>query len=344
MIAEGIRIRRLGWLVILLAGALLLSACGSTSSSGSTGATSKPLRLGLVLPDLTNQTINDIYLGVQARAKALGNVTVTEGGTSETAPWLDACERIVNSHVDVLAYDTLDAVATSTCIKQANTAGIKTICLFACTASGHNDALITLDFKQVGTAVGTWLATALKGQGNVGLLEGPPGDEAIQAVHTGFREALAQNCSNCKLVAQVSGGHDRNTGYTVGLQVLTAHPDINAMVGANDDVAMGIVRAVLQQGKIGKIIITGNNGTCEALGSILQGQLSVTVLIAGQPFGISTVDTAIKLLAGKTVSTVNVTPVLIDQALAKGILDGSKPDNASVGLKARLQKAQNGCK
>jgi ABC-type sugar transport system substrate-binding protein len=106
---------------------------------------------------------------------------------------------------------------------------------------------------------------------------------------------------------------------------------------------MGIVRAVTQVDRIGDVLITGNNGTCEALGSILKGELSETVLIAGQPFGASTVDTALKLLSGETVPTVNVTPVQVDSALAKGIIDGSQPDVASVGLKERLEKAQSGC-
>src|SRR4051812_49333533 len=129
------------------------------SPSGSAGAQS--LRLGLVLPDLTNQTINDIYLGAQARAKELPNVTIAEGGTSDTSQWLDACQRIVNSGIQVLAYDTLDAAATSTCILQANQQGIKTICLFACTSQGKNDALITLDFEQVGKMDGEWVGKAL---------------------------------------------------------------------------------------------------------------------------------------------------------------------------------------
>jgi ABC-type sugar transport system substrate-binding protein len=320
------------------------SGSASVPASGSQG-TSKTVRLGLILPDLTNQTINDIYVGAQARAKELGNVEILQGGTSETGPWLDACERIVNSQIDILAYDTLDAAATSTCIKQANEMGIKTICLFACTAEGKNDALITLDFHEVGLMGGEWMGKALTGKGGaeVGVLEGPPGDEAIQAVHKGFKEALAQNCSDCKIVAEVPGGHDRNTGYTAAQQVLTAHPNIAALAGATDDVAMGIVRAVTQVDRIGDVLITGNNGTCEALGSILKGELSETVLIAGQPFGASTVDTALKLLSGETVPTVNVTPVQVDSALAKGIIDGSQPDVASVGLKERLEKAQSGC-
>ena len=124
--------------------------------------------------------------------------------------------------------------------------GVKTICLFACTAEGTNDALITLDFHDVGLAGGQWMGEKLQanGGGEVAILEGPPGDEAIQAVHTGFKEALAEACPDCTIVAEVPGGHDRDTGYTAAQQVLTAHPNLAGIAGANDDVAMGIVRAV----------------------------------------------------------------------------------------------------
>jgi ribose transport system substrate-binding protein len=339
------RIGRLASLTALLLAALLvLASCGGSSEKSSGSAAQQKLRLGLVLPDLTNQTINDIYLGAKEHAAQLKTVTINEGGTSETPQWLEACERIVNSHPDVLAYDTLDAAATSTCIKQANDAGIKTICIFACTAEGKNDALITLDFENDGKLIGAWMAKALNKQGNVGFLAGPPGDEAATAISKGFKESLASECPNCKLVAEAPGGHDRNTGYTVGQQVLTAHPDIQGMYGLNDDIAMGIVKAVQQEGKLGKIKIAGHNGTCEALASIIKGDLSFTILLAGQPFGKAIVDTALKLKAGQTVSTVNVTPIPIDQATAKGIMAGTTPNPPDVDVKSRLEQAQSGCK
>ena len=331
-------------MALVLAALLVLASCGGSSEKSGSSPAPQKLRLGLVLPDLTNQTINDIYLGAKAYAEQLKTVTITEGGTSETPQWLEACERIVNSHPDILAYDTLDAAATSTCIKQANDAGIKTICIFACTAEGKNDALITLDFENDGKMIGSWLAKALDNQGDIGFLAGPPGDEAATAISKGFKESLSSDCPNCKLVAEAPGGHDRNTGYTVGQQVLTAHPDIQGMYGLNDDIAMGIVKAVQQEGKLGKIKIAGHNGTCEALGSILKGELSFTILLAGQPFGKAIVDTALKLKAGETVSKVNVTPIPIDQATAKGILDGSTPNPPDVDVKSRLLQAQSGCK
>jgi ribose transport system substrate-binding protein len=327
-----------------LIGALLLSSC-LLAASAMAGTSSKQssaagIRLGLVLPDLTNQTINDIYKGAKTRAGQL-HIKLLEGGTSDTSAWLSACQQIVNSHIGVLAYDTLDAKSASSCIQAANKQHIKTICIFACSAKGTNNALITLDFHNDGVIIGTWMAKAV-GSGEVAILHGPPGDEAASALDRGYKEAIAK-CSGCKLVADVDGGHDRNTGYTAALQVLTAHPNIKGIYGLNDDIAMGIVRAVQQQGKAGQVMIAGHNGTCEAMGSILKKQLNFTVLIAGQPFGAQLVNTAVALLKGKKIKQVNVTPVSIDYATATGILSGKVKDTSGAGLLAMLKKAKAGC-
>jgi ribose transport system substrate-binding protein len=316
---------------------LAVSASANTSSSRTAHA---GLRIGLVLPDLTNQTINDIYRGAKQRASQL-HLTVLEGGTSDTPKWLSACQQIVNSHIDVLAYDTLDAASASSCIQTANKLHIKTICIFACSAKGTNDALVTLDFHNDGLMIGSWMAKAV-GSGDVAILHGPPGDEAATALANGYKEAIAK-CSGCKLVANVDGGHDRDTGYTAAIQVLTAHPNLKGIYGLNDDIAMGIVRAVQQQGKLGKIMIAGHNGTCEAMGSILKHQLNFTLLLAGQPFGFNVVDTAVKLSKGQKVKQVNVKPVAIDYQTAQSVLSGKTKDTTGVGLKSRLLTAKAGC-
>ncbi len=342
MVNTWMRARLGAWITFPVALTLLMGAL-TPAAAAAQGAPSKPLRLGLVLPDLTNQTINDIYLGAQAHAKDLGNVQIMEGGTSDTGPWLNACESIVGSQVDVLAYDTLDAAGTATCIQQANDAGIPTICIFACVETAHNDALVSLDFNNDGKMIGAWMAKSVGGTGKVGILEGPPGDEAAQALADGYKSQLQQDCPGCQLVADVAGGHDRDTGYQVALEVLTAHPDINGLYGLNDDIAMGILRAVDQVGKTGQINVAGHNGTCEALASILNNQLGFTVLLAGQPFGTAVVDTAIKLQQGQPVDQVNVPAIPIDQPTALGILNGSIPNPSGVDVQSRLTAAQSGC-
>jgi ribose transport system substrate-binding protein len=326
-----------------VAGAFVIAASASTSTKHggtSSGAAAAKLRVGLVLPDLTNQTINDIYRGAKQRAKQK-HVTLLEGGTSDTPKWLSACQQIVNSHIDVLAYDTLDAASASSCIQTANRRHIKTICIFACSAKGKNDAIVTLNFFNDGVMIGTWMAKTVK-SGEVAIEHGPPGDEAATAIANGYKAAIGR-CSGCRLVADVDGGHDRDTGYTAAIQILTAHPNIKGIYGLNDDIAMGVLRAVQQQGKLGKVAVAGHNGTCEAMASILNRQLGFTLLLAGQPFGFNVIDTAIKLKNGQKVKKVNVKPVPITYATAQGVLSGKIKDKSGVGLKARLQAAKAGC-
>jgi ABC-type sugar transport system substrate-binding protein len=327
-----------------------LAACGGegegsseAKKSGSSG--SEEIRLGLVLPDLTNQTISDIYSGAKARAAELGTVKITQGGQSAAQAWLTACNQIVSSGIDVLAYDTLDAASTSSCIQKANDLDIKTICLFACTAAGHNDVLITLDFEDVGVTIGTWMAETIGANAEYGLLAGPTGDGALQALQKGYLETMEEKCSGCKLVANVpAGGTTAASGYTSGLQVLTAHPNIKGIYAANDDVAQGLVRAVGQVNKLGKIQVAGVNGTCIALKSILDQKQNFTVLVAGQPFGQQVVDGAVKLVAGEPVDkTVNVQTTGIDHKIATDTLSGAMPDPEGVNLKERLTQAQAGC-
>jgi ABC-type sugar transport system substrate-binding protein len=91
--------------------------------------------------------------------------------------------------------------------------------------------------------------------------------------------------------------------------------------------------------------IAGVNGTCIALGSILDGKQNFTVLVAGQPFGQQIVQAAIKLAAGEKVDeTVNVTFTGVDEQVAKDTLSGAMPDPDGVNLKERLTDADAGCK
>jgi ribose transport system substrate-binding protein len=328
-----------------LACVALITAVAASGSARQQGASdAAQLRIGLVLPPLTNQTINDIYLGAKARA-AQTHVSLMEGGGVQTPVWMNACENIISAKVDVLVYDSLDAQGTSKCVEDANKANIKVVCLFACTAKGKNDVTITLNFRGDGLAIGKWMAGAVGPSGKVALLRGPLGDQAILAVEKGFLDAVKANCPGCSVVADVPGGNDRNSGYTAALQVLTAHPDVNGMYCANDDIALGCLKAIQQNGDAGKIKLAGHNGTCDALASLLSSNgLNFTIMIAGQPFGTAVVDTAAKLFKGQPVTkTQYVTPFAIDSKTAQAILSGSRKNPPNLDVRAKLAQAKKGC-
>jgi ribose transport system substrate-binding protein len=332
-------------LLVLASLAALVSACGSSSpSSSSSSSQSKTIRLGLVLPDLTNQTIDEIYTGAQAAAKSV-NVSVLEGGASDTPTWLSACQRIVASNIQILAYDTLDAKGTSSCIQEANKMGIKVICIFACTTLGTNNVTLGLNTLLDGEQIGDWMAMAVNNHGDIATLNGVPGDDAAQSIDSGFRMALSAKCPSCVLVANLSGGTSQQTGLAAAEPILIAHPKIVGFFGMADDVALGVVAAVKQAGLTGKVQIAGHNGECPMLQDILKGTAGFTQLLAGQPFGQIVVSDAIAMVAGKTVASINnLTPIAMTTAIAKATLAGTAPAVVNgVDVKALLTTAQNGC-
>lgn len=341
MVRFGVSRKRLaGALALSLASLLLLvAACGNTNSG--TGST-KTYRVAVVLPTISINILHDIYQGTLDEAKKIGHIQILEAANLDTTAFLNDCERLVGEHVDALLYDSIDAAGHVPCIQKAKNAGIKVICLVACVNGNLDDATVTIDAVNDGKLQGQYVAKTI-GSGDVGFLEGAPGDTFGLDIGKGFREAISA-CSGCKMVADVPGGVDRNTAYTTTLQVLTAHPGIKAVAGSNDDVGLGIVKGIQQQGKLGQVLSLGHGGSCSGLQSILQGQLSFTVVIPGHVEGVSALDTAWDLIQKKSVPAVKyIQAVGLDTQTAKAILDGSTPNPSGIDLKAGLEAAQKGC-
>jgi ribose transport system substrate-binding protein len=335
----------------LLLGLILtiaLTACTSGSRSGAAGSGASgggKLRLGLVLPSLTVSTIHQINLGAHARAKETG-ATILDASSSQTVEWLNDCQRVINSGIDALAYSTLDEKGTRACITQANTMHIPIICILPCTPIGTNNVTLTIDFKKDGEDVGTWIGKSVGGTSEVGVIVGAPGDQAAADLVSGFKSGLTASCPGCKLVAEAPGGYNRQMAYNSALTVLSAHPNIKALYSLNDDGALGAVQAIQQNGKSGKILVAGHNGSCDAIQSIMNNKgMGFTVLLDGDPLGAAAIDTALQMKAAKKVApTINVSAVPLDYPAIQGYLDGTTPNPPGVDVKATLTNIQqHGC-
>ena len=72
-----------------------------------------------------------------------------------------------------------------------------------------------------------------------GLLANTPAAERFQ----GLQKALKEN-PGVELVQWVAGDWDRTKAYNQTREMLIAHPDINGVWCANDDMAMGAIQAL----------------------------------------------------------------------------------------------------
>ena len=327
-------------LVATLGAALLTGAFASSVSA-------QDLRIGLVLPELSNEAILDIDIGARARAEELGGIEIMTTGTYSGEEQAKAMENYIAAGVDVLAYDSIDGAATGPAVVQANEAGIPVIAVFSRGAKGENVSFLSADWKENGKAVGSWLAKELGPGAIVAHVEGNPADEAGALLTVGFLEAIKEG-GIPGTVSQAPSDWDREKGMSVATDMMTARPDLQGIYGANDDVAMGVLQAVKVAGRMDDVLVVGHNGTCEALGSVLKGELGFTLMLFARAIGSDMVDAAVKVSRGESVPAfIKMRTLGMDTEWARGILDGtaeSPPANIAAETKARLERAKGGCK
>jgi ribose transport system substrate-binding protein len=106
-----------------------------------------------------------------------------------------------------------------------------------------------------------------------GLLANTPAAERFQ----GLQKALKEK-SGVQLVQWVAADWDRTKAYNDTKAMLVAHPDIDGVWCANDDMAMGAIQALKEAGSGGKVLVTGTDGIPEMFDAIKSGVAAATVM------------------------------------------------------------------
>lgn len=86
-------------------------------------------------------------------------------------------------------------------------------------------------------------------------------------------QGIAEYCPNAECVMTVDG-YTTDMGMTAAENILTAHPEVVAILGINDSGALGAYETCVAQGvDTDKFYIGGNDGTQQALELIKEGTI-----------------------------------------------------------------------
>jgi ribose transport system substrate-binding protein len=140
---------------------------------------------------------------------------------------------------------------------------------------------IGTDNVEAGKLAGARMAQLVPGGGNVGVIGGIAGDVTSGARVDGFTQGVG---SGLKVVQTVAADWDRQTALTAAANVLRAHPDLKGFFVANDDMGLGVARAIADAGKTGQVKVISVDGIKDALEAVKAGTLDGTV--AQYPYAI----------------------------------------------------------
>ncbi|MFD7386918.1 substrate-binding domain-containing protein [Streptomyces sp. NPDC059852] len=291
-----------------LAAVVTVAIVGATSFLHD-GSKASDQRIGLSLSTLNNPFFVQIRAGAQAEAKKLGvDLTVTDA-QNDASQQANQLQNFTSSGVGAIVVNPVDSDAASNSVKAADKAGIPVVAV----DRGVNDAktatLVASDNVAGGELAAKSIAEKLGGKGKIVILQGQAGTSAARERAQGFAAGL-KAFPGIKVVAQQPADFDRTKGLDVMSNLLQAHPDVQGVIAANDEMALGAIKAL--GSKAGKSVsVVGFDGTPDGLKAVEGGSLYASVAQQPSQLGKIAVDNALKALDGEKVEQTVKVPVKV---------------------------------
>lgn len=311
------RIRKLMAVVMTVAMAFTMVACGGTSTSGeSSGDTSGEASteasgtVGFSVSTLNNPFFVTLTDGAEAKAKEAGIELIVVDAGDDAAKQASDIEDLLSKNISVLIVNPVDSDAVAPAVEDAIAQGVKVIAVDRGVNGVEIDCSIASD-NVAGAKMATEYLVTLVGEGaKVAELEGVPGASATIDRGEGFHVVADEQLD---VVSKQTANFNRSEGMTVMENMLQANADIQGVFAHNDEMALGALEAI--SGK--EIVVVGFDATDDAIAAIKEGKMAATVAQQPELMGSTAVETAVKLLAGETVEAsipVEVTLITADNA------------------------------
>jgi ribose transport system substrate-binding protein len=297
----------------------LKASLASTTAAGLASAApqafaqaGKPPTIAFFVKNVTNPFWKACRIGAEKAAKDLG---VTLEVVAPTKPDnIEEQTRLVEDWIvrkpDAFVFVPVDYTALVPSIQKATKAGIPVVNynnrmndIQAVTYIGSDDELMEYE-------ICTYLFKSMGGKGKVVHIDGVPAASTAQARKRGFDRA-AKAFPGIQVLASQPGQYRRLPAVQVFENLMQRFPEIDAVVSANDDMAVGIAEALAAAGRGGKTKVIGIDGIPDATAAIAAGKMFATADFSGHDQSYLAVTAAVRNLRKQPVPKEIQLPIVI---------------------------------
>lgn len=162
----------------------------------------------------------------------------------------------IDKGVDLLIISANEAAPMTPIVEEAYQAGIPVILVDRKILSDNYTAYISADNYEIGRAVGNYIASRLKGKGNIVELTGLSGSTPAMERHQGFMAAI-NKFPEIKLIDKADAAWEQGPAEFEMDSMLRRHPKIDAVYAHNDRIAPGAYQAAQKVGREKEMIFVG---------------------------------------------------------------------------------------
>ncbi len=284
--------------------ALGMAAC-KPSSPPSSADTGKP-KVALVMKSLANEFFSNMAEGAKKHqaAHAADYDLLVSGIKNETdlTEQVNLVEQMVAQGAKALVIAPADSKALVPSLKRAQQAGVLVINIDnkldgeVLKQAGLSVPFVGPDNREGAQRVGEALAKKLKAGDEVAIIEGVTTAFNGQQRRAGFEDAM--KAAGMNIVEVQSGQWEMEKANTVAAGILSAHPNLKALLCANDNMALGAAAAVQSAGKTGQVLIVGFDNISALQPLLADGRVTATADQHAGELAVFGIEAALKVLKG----------------------------------------------
>lgn len=291
---------------------LMAALCaGSLLASGGAALAQDKVYIPLISKGFQHQFWQAVKAGADKAATEFGVEVTFEGPDTEAQvdKQMDMLAAALAKKPAAIGFAALDSQAATPLLKQAQEAGIPVIAFDSGVDSDIPATTVTTDNLAAAALAADKMAELIGGAGKVALVVHDQTSRTGIDRRDGFVNQVAAKYPNIEIVDIQYGAGDQLQSTEITKAILTAHPDLKGIFGANEGSAIGVLNAIKETGTKGVVVIGYDSGTVQKA-AIRSGEMAGAITQNPVGIGYETVKAALAAIKGEAL------PKTIDSGFA----------------------------
>jgi inositol transport system substrate-binding protein len=292
--------------LITIAAAIVFTA-GCQKKSGQSGG-STVFRIGYANDndaDFFRKLVRDTFEKVIKDDPGF-NVTFTNAA-GDLQTQLDHIDNFIAQKMDAIIVQPADTAGIVPGIEKANNAGIPVISIIS-KSGGGKSTYVGNAYLDGGIMQAEYMIKALPENAKIVYMQGQPGFDHSRDRRAGFLDTLSKARPDVTVIADQTANYDRAEGMKLMEDWIQAYPQIDGVICANDQMALGALQALRMVNRDQGVLVAGVDATEEACQEIQKGGMAMTVLQSADLEAEGCYDVLKKLKAGEAVPAEFIIP------------------------------------
>lgn len=294
----------------VLAVVMVLMICFSAIVSGGGRTEAEGYVIGVSMSQFT-QFLRNVAQVIEETAAEHPDIAevIIYNANADIQQQMTDIESLMAQGVDAIILNPIDREGLNDHVDMIVDDGFPLVQVNTFTSNDRYDVYVGTREEDAGEIQGRWIVENLGESGNAAVLYGVMGHSGQIGRWEGLKSELIDQYPGWELVVDHTGNWDRAEGLRITEDWIESFGDqIDVIASQNDEMAFGALQALQAAGMADKIPVLGIDATPEAIGSVLAGELALTVFQDFVTQGTRSVEVAVGLIEGKTFEHHEPTP------------------------------------